>query len=238
MSKEKTEFEIRANTLKAMAKQCTAKVKGGRAALMAVFIDRMSENAYASDGYKIAILDMYDHMDPAEINELAFYADMQAIEFSNGFALVSAKKKETFVKNFGNGLADADTKMFDYPDMLKILPKVDGLQHVSNTHANFLPSNLIAIDKIVTAAEQNTVCSVTERLYGERDCSIHIAFYKGLLVGVLPYKTPQEFLEEMPSRGHYFEAIRYAPNTDPLESFDDEKETTEEETTEQENENV
>ena len=227
MAKEKTEFEILANTLKAMAKQCTAKVKNNRAALMAVFIDRVSENAYASDEYKVAILDMYGHMDPSEINELAFYADMQAIEFSNGFALVSAKKKETFVKNFGNGLADADTKRFDYPDMLKILPKVDGLQHASNTHANFLPSNLVAIDKIVTAAEQNTVCSVTERLYGERDCSIHIAFYKGLLVGVLPYKTPQEFLEEMPSRGHYLDAIRYNPDTDPCEHFDDEKETTE-----------
>ena len=194
---------------------------------MAVLIDRMLENAYASDGYKIAILDMYDHMDPAEINELAFYADMQAIEFSNGFALISAKKKETFVKNFGNGLADADTERFDYPDMLKILPKVDNLQHASNTHANFLPSNLVAIDKIVTAAEQNTVCSVTERLYGERENSIHIAFYKGLLVGLLPYKTPQEFLEETPSRGHYFDAIRTAPNTDPCESFDDEKETDE-----------
>ena len=229
MAKEKTEFEIRANTLKAMAKQCTAKVKNGRAALMAVFIDRMSENAYASDGYKIAILDMYDHMDPAEINELAFYADMQAIEFSNGFALISAKKKETFVKNFGNGLADADTKRFDYPDMLKILPKVDRLQHASNTHATFLPSYLVAIDKIVTAAEQNTVRSVTERMYGERDCSIHIAFYKGLLVGVLPYKTPQEFLEEMPTRGHYFDAIRFAPDTDPCESFDDEKESDENE---------
>jgi hypothetical protein len=221
MAKEKTEFEIRANTLKAMAKQCTAKVKNNRAALMAVFIDRMSENAYASDGYKVAILDMYGHMDPAEINELAFYADMQAIEFSNGFALISAKKKETFVKNFGNGLADADTERFDYPDMLKILPKVDNLQHASNTHANFLPSNLVAIDKIVTAAEQNTVCSVTERLYGERENSIHIAFYKGLLVGLLPYKTPQEFLEEIPSRGHYFNAIRTAPNADPCESFDD-----------------
>lgn len=64
MAKEKTEFEIRANTLKAMAKQCTAKVKNNRAALMAVFIDRMSENAYASDGYKIAILDMYDQIYP------------------------------------------------------------------------------------------------------------------------------------------------------------------------------
>ena len=212
MAKEKTEFEIRANTLKAMAKQCTAKVKGGRAALMAVFIDRLSENAYASDGYKIAILDMYDHMDPAEINELAFYADMQAIEFSNGFALISAKKKETFVKNFGNGLADADTKRFDYPDMLKILPKVDNLQHASATHANFLPSNLVAIDKIVTAAEQNTTNSVTERLYGKNEESIHVAFYKGLLVGLMPYHTPKEFLEEMPCRGHYFDAIREAPN--------------------------
>ena len=98
MAKEKTEFEIRANTLKVMAKQCTAKIKNNRAALMAVFIDRLDENAYASDGYKFAALDMYDHMSPEEINELAFYADMQAIEFANGFALISAKKKETFVK--------------------------------------------------------------------------------------------------------------------------------------------
>lgn len=235
MAKEKTEFEILANTLKAMAKQCTAKVKNNRAALMAVFIDRMSENAYASDGYKVAILDMYGHMDPSEINELAFYADMQAIEFSNGFALVSAKKKETFVKNFGNGLAEIDTKDFDYPNILKILPKTDALMHASNTHATFLPSNLVAIDKVVTAAEQNTVCSVTERLYGERDCSIHVAFYKGLLVGVLPYKTPQEFLEKMPSRGHYLDAIRYNPDTDPCESFDDEKETDENEKEENSN---
>ena len=123
MAKEKTEFEIRANTLKAMAKQCTAKVKNNRAALIAVFIDRMSENAYAGDGYKVAILDMYGHMDPAEVNELALYADMQAIVFANGFALISAKKKETFVKNFGNGLADADTKNFEYPNLMKILPQ-------------------------------------------------------------------------------------------------------------------
>lgn len=229
MAKEKTEFEIRANTLKAMAKQCTAKVKDVRTALMAVFIDRMSENAYAIDGHRVAILDMYDHMDPAEINELAFYADMQAIEFTNGFALVSAKKKETFVKNFGNGLADADTKRFDYPNIMNILPKVDDLKHVTSTHANFLPSALVAIDKVVTAAEQNTSCSVTERLYGERECSIHVAFYKGLLVGVMPYHTPEQFLEEMPSRGHYFDAIRDYPNG---------KETAEEKTEEQEEENA
>lgn len=227
MAKEKTEFEILANTLKAMAKQCTAKVKDNRAALTAIFVSFKTQLAYACDGHRLAILDLNGHMDHKEIEELAFYADMQAIEFSNGFALVSAKKKETFVKNFGNGLAEIDTKDFDYPDMLKILPKVDGLQHVSNTHANFLPSNLVAIDKIVTAAEQNTVCSVTERLYGERDCSIHVAFYKGLLVGVLPYKTPQEFLEEMPSKRHYLDAIRYNPNTDPCEHFDEKKGTDE-----------
>jgi hypothetical protein len=226
MAKEKTEFEIRANTLKAMAKQCTAKVKNNRAALMAVFIDRISENAYAADGYKIAILDMYGHMDPAEINELAFYADMQAIEFTNGFALVSAKKKETFVKNFGNGLADANTNDFDYPSILNILPKVKGLKHASDTHATFLPSNLVAIDKVVTAAEQNTTNSVTERLYGKNEESIHVAFYKGLLVGLTPYHTPQEFLEEMPCRGHYFDAIREAPNEeneDNLEGAEDQE---------------
>ena len=229
MAKEKTEFEIRANTLKAMAKQCTAKVKNNRAALMAIFIDRMDENAYATDGYKVAILDMYGHMDPAEINELAFYADMQAIEFANGFALISAKKKETFVKNFGNGLADANTNNFDYPNVKNILPKVEKLQHATNTHATFLPSNLVAIDKVVTAAEQNTTNSVTERLYGECEKSIHLAFYKGLLVGIMPYHTPEEFLEEMPARGHYFDAIRSAPDTDPCESFDGKKESDENE---------
>ena len=234
MAKEKTEFEIRANTLKAMAKQCTAKVKDNRAALMAVFIDRMSENAYASDGYKVAILDMYGHMDQAEINELAFYADMQAIEYANGFALISAKKKETFVKNFGNGLADNDTKKFEFPDFIKILPKVEGLKHASNTHATFLPSNLIAIDKVVTAAEQNTPNSVIVRLYGKTETSIHVAFYKGLLVGIMPIHTPEEFLEEMPNRGHYFDAIRTAPNTDPRDSLDDNNESNETETAEQE----
>lgn len=234
MAKEKTEFEILASTLKAMAKQCTAKVKDNRAALMAVFIDRISENAYASDGYKVAILDMYGHMDPAEINELAFYADMQAIEYANGFALISAKKKETFVKNFGNGLADADTKNFEYPNVMKVLPKVEGLKHASNTHATFLPSNLIAIDKVVTAAEQNTSNSVTVRLYGKMETSIHVAFYKGLLVGIMPIHTPEEFLEEMPSRGHYFDAIRTAPGNDPCDSLDDKNESNETETAEQE----
>lgn len=83
--------------------------------------------------------------------------------------------------------------------------------------------------KVVTAAEQNTSCSVTERLYGERECSIHVAFYKGLLVGVMPYHTPEQFLEEMPCRGHYFDAIRDYPNG---------KETAEEKTEEQEEENA
>ena len=237
MAKEKTEFEIRANTLKVMAKQCTAKVKNNRAALMAVFIDRLDENAYASDGYKFAALDMYGHMSPEEINELAFYADMQAIEFANGFALISAKKKETFVKNFGNGLADSDTKNFEYPSVLKNLPAADGLKHASDTHATFRPSNLMAIDKVVSAAEQNTNNSVTERLYGKSDSSIHIAFYKGLLVGLMPYRTPSEFLEEMPCRGHYFDAIRYAPSKDPCE-YHNWRDLNENENAEQENEDA
>ena len=81
-----------------------------------------------------------------------------------------------------------------------------------------MPSNLLAIDKVVTAAEKNTTNSVTERLYGKSDCSIHVAFYNGLLVGVMPYRTPHEFLEEMPARGHYFDAIRTAPDKDPCDN--------------------
>lgn len=234
MAKEKTEFEIRANTLKAMEKQCTAKAKNNRAALMAIFIDKERQTASASDGYKMAILDMFDHMEPSEINELAFYADMQAIEFANGFALISAKKKETFVKNFGNGIVDIDTKPFEYPDIYKILPMADGLKHASDTHATFLPSNLMAIDKVVSAAEQNTNNSVTERLYGKSDNSIHIAFYKGLLVGLMPFRTPHEFLEEMPCRGNYFDSIRFAPEKDPLK-YHDWRDCKAEESDEQEN---
>ena len=47
MAKEKTEFEILANTLKAMNKQCTAKVKENRAALTAIFVSFKTQLAYA-----------------------------------------------------------------------------------------------------------------------------------------------------------------------------------------------
>ena len=93
MAKEKTEFEILANTLKAMNKQCTAKVKCSRAALTAIFVSFKTQLAYACDGHRLAILDLNGHMDHKEVEELAFYADMQAIEYANGFALISAKKK-------------------------------------------------------------------------------------------------------------------------------------------------
>jgi len=221
MAKEKTEFEIMANTLKAMGKNCTAKIKSSRAALCAIFIGNDSQLAVASDGYKIAILDMCGHMDFSEIEELAFYADMQAIEFSNGFALISAKKKETFVKNFGEGIADPKKKLydtFDYPDILALLPKAEGLMHCSDTHAVFLPSNVNAIDKIVTAAEKNDSNSVSARLYGKGKLKIHLAFYGRLIVGIIPINTPEQYLEEMPTDSDYYNAIRFAPEKDPEES--------------------
>ncbi len=215
MAKIKTEFEIMANTLKAMAKQRTAKAKNGRAAMMAVFIDRVKELAFACDGYKLAILDMFGHMNPDEIVELAFYADMQSIEFANGFALVSAKKKETFVKNFGNGLIDIDTNDFKYPDILSIIPKVNWLNHISQTHACILPSSLQAIDKVVSAAEKNDELSVAVRLYGKSAMEMHIALYNKLIVGVMPEHVPQDFIEELPNENKYFEAIRFVPKFNP-----------------------
>lgn len=220
MAKEKTEFEIFANTLKAMNKYCTAKVKDNRAALSAIFISNEQQLAFATDGHKIAILDMYGHMEHKEIEELAFYADMQAIEFNNGFALVSAKKKETFVKNFGEGIADPKKKLFDefdYPNALGVLPKAEGLQHCSNTHAVFLPSNINAIDKVVTAADKNDESSVSTKLYGKRNNGIHIAFYGRLIVAIMPVLVPKQNLEEMPTDSEYFNSIRFAPTKDPEE---------------------
>lgn len=220
MAKEKTEFEIMANTLKAMNKHCTAKVKDNRAALSAIFISNETQLAYASDGHKIAILDMVGHMDCKEIEELAFYADMKAIEFENGFAIVSAKKKETFVKNFGEGIADPEKRLyekFDYPNFFKILPKAEGLKHCSNTHAVFQPSSIIAIDKVVTAAEKNDQFSVSSKLYGKGKKKLHLAFYGRLIVGVVPIKVPEDYLAEMPTDSDYYNSIRFAPETDPEE---------------------
>lgn len=215
MSKEKTEFEIIANTLKAMSKNRTAKVKDGRAALMAIFIDRVSHLAQASDGYKLAILNIDGHTSPDEICELAFYADMQAVEYANGWALVTAKKKEAFIKAFGNGLAEIDTNDMKYPSLLRLLPTPASLNHVSNTHATFLPSYLQAIDRIVTAAEQNDEFSVTAKLYGENQTKIHVALYKNLLVGVTPFATPQEYVETIPNGYEYNESIRFVPTENP-----------------------
>lgn len=220
MAKEKTEFEIMANTLKAMNKHCTAKIKDNRAALSAIFISNEHQLAFASDGYKIAILDMNGHMDYKEIEELAFYADMKAIEFKNGYALVSAKKKETFIKNFGEGIADPEKKIYDefeYPKMLKVLPKAEGLMHCSDTHAVFLPSYVNAIDKVVTAAEKNDAFSVSSKLYGKNKTGLHIAFYGRLIVGLLPIHIPEDNLEEMPTDSDYYNAIRFAPEQDPQE---------------------
>lgn len=229
MAKEKTEFEIFANTLKAMNKQCTAKVKSNRAALTAIFVSSKKELAYACDGNRLAILDMHGHMGHDEIAELAFYADMQAIEYANGFALVSAKKKDYFVKNCGEGMINSldPNATLDYPNIENILPKAEGLKHVSATGAVFMPSNICAIDKVVTAAEKNDASSVAVRLYGGKgkrpELSIHLAFYGRLIVGIMPLATPGELLEEMPTDGDYYNAIRWAPEEDPEQIFVNEK---------------
>jgi len=223
MAKEKTEFEILANTLKAMNKQCTAKIKCGFAALTAIFVNSKTQLAYACDGHRLAILDLNGHMEQKEIEELAFYADMQAIEYANGFALISAKKKEFFIKNYGPGMIDTLdlSQTFDYPNVENILPKAEGLQHVSETGAVFIPSGLNAIDKVVTAMEQNTGNSVAIRLYGKKDKKgrpgLHLAFYSRLIVGLVPLHIPEENLEEMPTDTDYYNAIRFAPTKDPEE---------------------
>ena len=110
---------------------------------------------------------------------------------------------------------------FDYPNVENILPKAEGLQHVSETGAVFIPSGLNAIDKVVSAMEQNTSNSVAIRLYGKKDKKgrpgVHLAFYSRLIVGLVPLNIPEENLEEMPTDADYYNAIRFAPEKDPEE---------------------
>ena len=213
--KIKTEFQRTADALKVIGKQITGKKDCGRTATMAVFIDRTRAVACATDGIRLAILDMSNHMDPAEIDELAFYADMQALEFSNGWTLISAKKKEAFVAQFGEGMDQIDTKPFDYPDLFRYLPAANELLHVSDTHAVFLPSDICAIDRVATAFDVNDSLSVTAHLYGTTKSKIHVAIYNGLLLGICPVNIPDAALEEAPNDTDYLNAIRFIP--DPKE---------------------
>lgn len=148
MPKEKTAFERTAAALKVMGKKIAAKKNEPRRELQCVWIAHKSGHAVATDGHVLAVLDLnyWENLSrPEMLPELAFYADMQVLHYANGDALISAEKKEEFIKQFGHGMTvtpnfdDLEYTAIPYPDWKVFVPAAETLQHVSTTGAVFFP---------------------------------------------------------------------------------------------------
>lgn len=210
MSKEKTPFERTAAALKVMGKKIAAKKTYSRRELQCVWIANHSGHAVATDGYVLACLDL-NHWGnlsrPEMLPELAFYADMQVLHYANGDALISADKKDEFVKMFGHGLTvtpdydELEDTRIPYPDWKVKVPPAETLQHVSKTGAVFYPGQLGVLDLLPPAfdvvLESGTVAY---KLYGTDDKSGHIAVYPGLLLMAIPLNFSKERISVVPSK--------------------------------------
>lgn len=211
MAKEKSPFEKTAAALKIMGKKIAAKKNSGHIELQCVWIENKSGYAVATDGHILACLSLnhWDHLYRAEmLPELAFYADMQVLHYANGEAMITAEKKEEFIKAFGYGLTvspdytELEDTRIPYPDWKVLVPKAETLQHVSKTGAVFYPGMLGALDLIPDAFGVNIKKSATlaYKLYGADDSSVHIAIFPGLLLLAMPLRYSQERISVVPSK--------------------------------------
>lgn len=212
MAKEKTPFEKTAAALKVMGKKIAAKKNDTRIYLQCVWIAKNSGHAVATDGHVLACLDLNylgNFSRPDILPELAFYADMQAVEYLNGYALISAEKKEEFVKAYGPGLTitpdfvpDLENTQIEYPDWKVFVPPAETLQHVSKTGAVFNPGMLGILDLLPDAFgvvfENNH--SIAYKLYGTDAESGHVAIYPGLMLCAMPLKYSKERISVVPSK--------------------------------------
>ena len=240
MAKEKSPFEKTAAALKIMGKKIAAK-KGPGDALQCVWIGKDLSHAIASDRNVVVILDLNYWASLGKvgvIEELAFYADMQAIDYINGFALVTADKKEDFCKKFGHGMSieglidGKENEPIPYPDFRECVPAIETLEHVSKTGAVFYPGRIGILDTVVDAfGTSYSKPSVAGSLYGNNPCSVHIAVYPGIMIMVSPFKYTDDDVSTVPSENDiskFFRSTRCSQT---------ELELDEKETTEQENEN-
>lgn len=211
MSKEKTPFEKTAAALKVMGKKIAAKKTEPRRELQCVWIAHKSGHAVATDGHVLACLDL-NHWEnlsrPEMLPELAFYADMQVLHYTNGDALISAEKKEEFIKVFGHGLTvtpnydELEDTRIPYPDWNVTVPPAESLQHVSKTGALFYPGQLGVLDLVADAFEVmlTDASTVTYNLYGSDDKSGHVAIYPGLMLMAMPLNFSKEKISVVPSK--------------------------------------
>jgi len=211
MAKEKTPFEKTAAALKVMGKKIAAKKTEVRHELQCVWIENNSGHAVATDGHVLAVLDLNYWANlsrPEIIAELAFYADMQAISYVNGTALISAEKKEDFIKQFGPGLVvseehpDLEFKKIPYPNWSVFVPAAETLQHVSKTGAVFYPGQLGVLDLVADAFEVTLFSgsTIANKLYGASNVRGHVAVFPGLMLAVMPLLYDDEQVSTVPSK--------------------------------------
>lgn len=211
MAKEKSPFEKTAAALKVMGKKIAAKKNEPRRELQCVWIANHSGHAVATDGHVLACLDLnhWGNFDrPEMLPELAFYADMQVIHYTNGDALISAKKKEEFIKAFGHGMTvtpdydELEDTIIPYPDWKVIVPSAENLQHVSRTGAVFYPGQLGVLDLVPDAFGVifDEGSTLAYKLYGVDEMSGHVAIYPGLMLLAMPLKYSEERIPFVPSK--------------------------------------
>lgn len=239
MSKEKSPFQKTAAALKIMGKKIAEKKNGVGNALQCVWITNALSHAVASDGKVCIILDL-NYWGPlgkvGVIEELAFYADMQAISYINGYALITADKKEEFVKQYGHGMSveglveNKDDKPVPYPDFKSVLPNPESIQHVSKTGAAFYPGQLGVLDTVIEAFGVSYAHpTVANKLYGNDAVSAHIAIYPGILAMAMPIKTDSDDVAVVPSAseiGKFFEKTKHAQEEMNFEGEEKTEETT------------
>lgn len=210
MSKEKSPFEKTAAALKIMGKKISAKKGTGSNILKCVFVPNRTAHAIATDGHVAAVLNLNQYEDFSKVDvlqELAFYADMQVLNYLNGRALVTAEKKEEFVMEYGLGLDNPnydkleDTEL-SYPNLLKTLPPAEALQNVSATGATFRPGEIGVLDSVADAfgvlpIGTETIANV---LYGAEAEGGHIATLTGLMLVAWPLRQNKHDIEVVPSK--------------------------------------
>lgn len=210
MSKEKSPFEKTAAALKIMGKKISAKKGTGSNILKCVFVPNRTAHAIATDGHVAAVLNLNQYEDFSKIDvlqELAFYADMQVLNYLNGRALVTAEKKEEFVMEYGLGIDNPSYEKLEdtelpYPNLLATLPPAEALQNVSATGATFRPSEIGVLDSVADAfgvlpAGTETIANV---LYGAEAEGGHIATLSGLMLVAWPLRQNKDNIAVVPSK--------------------------------------
>ena len=235
---QKSPFEITAAALKIMGKKIAAPKGAALAKIESVFVPNNDSHAIATDGQIIAVLDLnyYGAFTKIDIlRELAFYADMQVINFLDGRAMITADKKEDFISQCGKGIDDPtyeklEDTMLQYPDWKKWLPPAEALQHVSVTGAVHDPGRIGILDKLASAFNVMPIGreTIAYDLYGSESTGCHICVLPGLMLIANPLKPHGDEISVVPSKSTIQSFFKKTVHEQTEMEFDGESDDTKE----------